>query len=137
MDLVVAQQPLQFSVAEFHWFASMAIMNEGDPRNEIERLEVEIDGLAAKIESCRKFILSGRAAVAVGGMVLIAALVGAIQFNPSLLGIAAAAVLSGIVAAGSNHSTAREAKNELAALEAKRSALIRQLELRLVPDRGG
>jgi hypothetical protein len=137
MDLAVAQQPLQFSVAEFHWFASMAIMNEGDPRNEIERLEVEIDELAAKIESCRKFILAGRAAVAVGGMVLIATLVGAIQFNPSLLGIAAAAVLSGIVAAGSNHSTAREAKNELAALEAKRSALIGQLELRLVPNQKG
>jgi hypothetical protein len=42
----------------------MAIMNEGDPRNEIERLEVQIDELAAKIESCRKFILAGATDVA-------------------------------------------------------------------------
>jgi hypothetical protein len=115
----------------------MAIMNEGDPRNEIERLEVEIDELAAKIESCRKFILAGRIAVAAGGMALITTLVGGIQFNPSVVGIAAAAVLGGIVAAGSNRSTAIEAAHELTAAEAKRAALIEQIDLRLVSNRDG
>jgi hypothetical protein len=115
----------------------MAIMNEGDPRNEIERLEVEIDELAAKIESCRKFILAGRIAVVAGGMALITTFVGGIQFNPSVVGIAAAAVLGGIVAAGSNRSTAKEAAREISALEARRATLIGQLNLRIVPDRDG
>jgi len=59
-------------------------------------------------------------------------IVGGIQFNPSVMGIAAAAVLGGIVAAGSNHSTAKEATHELTAADAKRTALIGQLALRLV-----
>jgi hypothetical protein len=36
---------------------------------------------------------------------------------------------------GSNRSTAREALRELTALDAKRTALIEQLDLRIVPDR--
>jgi hypothetical protein len=115
----------------------MASMNEGDHRNTIERLEAEIDELAAKIEGCRKFILAGRIAVAGGGVALIATLVGGIQFNPSVVGIAGAAVLGGIVAVGSNRSTAIEATHELTAAEAKRTALIEQIDLRLVSDRDG
>jgi hypothetical protein len=110
-------------------------MNEGDHRAEIERLEAEIDELAARIESCRKFILAGRIAVAGGGVALIATLLGGIQFNPSVVGIAVAAVLGGIVTVGSNRSTAKEAAHEITAIEAKRAALIGQLDLRLVPDR--
>ncbi|MGC1233610.1 MAG: hypothetical protein WA838_02940 [Xanthobacteraceae bacterium] len=98
---------------------------------------MEIDELAAKIESCRKFILAGRIAVAAGGMALITTLVGGIQFNPSVVGIAAAAVLGGIVAAGSNRSTTKEAAHEISALEARRATLIGQLNLRIVPDRDG
>ena len=109
------------------------IMNEGDPRSEIERLEAEIDELAARIESCQKFILAGRIAVASGGIVVIATLTGGIQFSPSVVGIAVAAVLGGIVVAGSNRSTEKEAAQELDAIEARRAALIGQLDLRLVP----
>jgi hypothetical protein len=47
------------------------------------------------------------------------------------------AVLGGIVAAGSNRSTAKEAMHELTAAETKRKALIEQIDLRLVPDREG
>jgi len=39
------------------------------------------------------------------------------------------------VAVGSNRSTAKEALRELTALDAKRTALIEQLDLRIVPDR--
>lgn len=108
-------------------------MNEDDPRSEIERLEAEIDELAARIESCQKFILAGRIAVASGGLVVIATLIGGIQFSPSVVGIATAAVLGGIVVAGSNRSTEKEAAQELDAIEARRAALIGQLDLRLVP----
>jgi hypothetical protein len=68
-------------------------------------------------------------------MALIATLVGGIRFNPSIVGIAGAAVLAGIVAAGSNRSTAKEAAHELNGIEAKRAALIGQLDLRIVPGR--
>ena len=112
-------------------------MSDGDRREQIVRLEAQIDGLTARIESCRKFILAGRIAVAGGGLVLIAMLVGAIQFDPSVMAVAVAAVLGGIVAAGSNRSTAIEAMHELTAAEAKRAALIGQIDLRLVPDRDG
>ena len=110
-------------------------MNDSDVRDEIVRLEAQIDELAARIENCRKFILAGRVAVAGGGVVLIAMLVGAIQFDPALIAVAVTAVLGGIVAAGSNHSTAQEAMHELTVAEAKRTALIGQIDLRLVPSR--
>jgi hypothetical protein len=64
-------------------------------------------------------------------------LIGAIQFDPSVMAVAVAAVLGGIVATGSNRSTAREATHELAAAEAKRAALIGQIDLRLVSDSDG
>jgi hypothetical protein len=64
-------------------------------------------------------------------------LVTAIQFDPSVMALAVAAVLGGIVAAGSNRSTAKEAAHELTAAEIKRKALIEQIDLRLVPDREG
>jgi uncharacterized membrane protein len=110
-------------------------MNDRNYRDEIVRLEELIDTLADKIESCRKFILAGRIAVIGGGAVLIAILIGALAFNPSVVAVAVAAVLGGIVAAGSSHSTAKEARHELTAAEAKRSALIGHIDLRLVSDR--
>jgi hypoxanthine-guanine phosphoribosyltransferase len=110
-------------------------MNDSDHRDEIVQLEAQIDELAARIESCRKFILAGRIAVMGGGAVLITMLVGAIHFDPSVMALAVAAVLGGIVAAGSNRSTAKEARHELTAAETKRKALIEQIDLRLVPDR--
>jgi hypothetical protein len=53
------------------------------------------------------------------------------------MAVAVAAVLGGIVAAGSNRSTAKEATHELAAAEAQRATLIGQMNLRLVSDRDG
>jgi hypothetical protein len=110
-------------------------MNDSDHRDEIVRLEAQIDELAARIESCRKFILVGRIAVAGGCAVLIAMLIAAIQIDPAVIGVAVTAVLAGIVAAGSNRSTAKEAMHELTLAEAKRTALIGQIDLRLVPNR--
>ena len=106
-------------------------------RDEIVRLEEQIDGLADTIESCRKFILAGWIAAVGGSVGLIAILVDAIQFDLSLMAIAMAAVLGGIVVAGSNHSTAKEATRELTAAEAKRTALIEQIDLRVVSDYDG
>jgi hypothetical protein len=115
----------------------MTTKNEGDHRNEIERLEAYIDELEARIESCRKFILTGQIAVASGAIVLIAIVTGVIRFEPAPMALAIAAVLGGIVVAGSNRSTAKEATHELMAAETKRTALIGQLDLRVVDNRAG
>ena len=112
-------------------------MTDPSYRDEIVRLEEEIDELAARIESCRKCILAGRILVIGGGAVLVGILIGALQFNPSVMAVAVAAVLGGIVAAGSSHSTAKEATRELTAAEAKRTALIGQIDLRLVSEHDG
>jgi hypothetical protein len=57
----------------------MASMSQDDQRTEIVRLEAQIDELEATVESCRKFILAGRIAIASGGVILIAILIGGIQ----------------------------------------------------------
>ena len=104
-----------------------------DPHDEIVRLEAHIEELAAKIESCRKFILASRIAMAGGGIVLAAMLLGAIRFDPAAMAAAVAALLGGIVMWGSNGSTAKEAAKELATAEADRAALIEMIDLRLIP----
>jgi hypothetical protein len=103
-------------------------------RDQIVRLEAQAEELAARIESCRKFILAGWVGIASGGLVLLVMLLGLIGSDPSILGLAVAAMLGGIVAAGSNRSTAKEAAMELSATEAKRTELITRLNLRVVPD---
>ena len=106
---------------------------DDDPHGEIVRLEEHIEELAAKIESCRKFILASRIAMAGGGIVLAAMLVGAVRFDPAALAAAVAALLGGIVVWGSNSSTAKEAAKELATAEADRAALIEKIDLRAIP----
>jgi hypothetical protein len=107
--------------------------SNGDPHDEIVRLEAHIEELAAKIESCRKFILASRIAMAGGGVVLAAILLGAVGFDPATMAAAVAALLGGIVVWGSNRSTAKEAAKELAAAEADRAALIEMIDLRVIP----
>jgi hypothetical protein len=111
-------------------------MNDTSYRDEIVRLEAYIEELAGRIENCHKFILAGRIAVGSGGAVLVAMLLGALRSDPSIFGLAAAAALGGIVIAGLNRSTAKEASKELTAAEAKRIELISELELRFVSERG-
>lgn len=110
-------------------------MNNGDPHDEIERLEAQIDRLADRMESCRKFILAARIAVGGGAILLVALLFGALRFDPTAMLAGLAAMLGGIVVWGSNRSTADEAAKELAKSEADRAALIGMIELRVVADR--
>jgi hypothetical protein len=105
-----------------------------DPRDEIERLEARIEELAGVIENCRKFILVSRASVALGSLLLLAGMVGAIRFDPVVLTTAIVAVLGGIVMLGSNRSTSKEATTQLVATEARRAVLIGQIDLRVVPQ---
>jgi len=108
-------------------------MDDGDPHDEIERLEARIEDLTARIENCRKFILAGRSALAGGGIALAATVLGAIPFDPAVITTAVAAVLGGIVVWGSNHSTVQETVKDLAAAQAQWTALIGRIDLRVVP----
>ena len=106
--------------------------NDGNPHDEIVRLEAQIEELAAKIESCSKFILASRIAMASGGIVIAAILLGAIRLDPAAMTAAVAALFGGIVVWGSNGSTAKEAAKELSAAEADRAALIEMIDLRVI-----
>jgi hypothetical protein len=110
-------------------------MSDINPREEIERLEAQIDEIAARLESCRKFILVARVAVVAGAILLAAILLGAVTFDPRLLLAALTAIIAGIVVWGSNSSTAKEAAAELAEAEAGRAALIGDLDLHVVTER--
>ena len=112
--------------------ADQQTLGDADPYEEIVRLEERIEELAAKIESCRKFILASRIAVAGGGLVLAAMLVGAIRFDLGFMAASVASFLGGIVVWGSNSSTAKEAAKEIAAAESERAALIEQINPRVV-----
>jgi hypothetical protein len=103
-----------------------------DPHEEIVRLEEHTEELAAKIESCRKFILAARIAVAGGGVVLVALLVGVIRSDLGLIAAAVSLLLGGIVLWGSNDSTAKQATKELATAESERSALIEKINPRII-----
>ena len=110
-------------------------MDDGDPRDEIVRLEARIEQLEATLESCRKFILASRVATTAGGIALPAMLFGIIRFDLEIMMAAMVALLGGVVVWGSNGSTAKEAADELAAAEADRAALIGLLDLHTVADR--
>ena len=107
-------------------------LENGDPHEEIVRLEERIEELVAKIESCRKFILASRIAVAGGGIVLAAMLVGAIWSDLEPMAAAVSFLLGGIVVWGSNSSTAKEAAKEIAAAETKRADLIEHINPRVI-----
>ena len=110
------------------------IEDDTEPRAKIERLETRIEALSDQIESCRKFILAGRCAIALGGVLLAAGLFGLMRFDGLSLTTAFAALLGGVVVLGSNDSTAKEARAALAKAEAARSALIGVIELRVVSE---
>jgi len=104
-------------------------------REEIVLLEAQIEILADKIESCRKFILAARIVMIAGGVLLAATLLGAVNFDPRALVAACTGVLGGIVVWGSNASTAKQATAQLAQAEVQRTALIERLDLQVVAER--
>ena len=110
-------------------------MNEDTAPHEIARLELQIEALAAAIERCRKIAYAAKIAIAGGALWFVLALLWILPFDPTFFVGALAATLGGVVLLGSNKTTWEETQTALERSEAARSALIGQIELRLVGDR--
>jgi len=111
--------------------------DDGDVREEIVRLEADIEQFAETIESCRKLILLAKIAVALAATAIAAGVLGLITLDPAILIGAFGVVLGGLVVFGSNTSTLEQAKAATKAAELRRSELIGQIDLRVVGGRNG
>ena len=109
----------------------------GDLREEIVRLEADIEQFAETIESCRKLLLIAKAAMALAALLVMGGVLGAITLDPAVLIAAFGVVLGGIVVFGSNTSTLEQAVAATKAAELRRSELIGQIDLRVVGGRNG
>ena len=112
----------------------MQLIPDVDPREEIARLEAEIEERSAALERCRKVILLGKVAAGAGAIVLVLLFVGVLRMEPAVLISAMAAVIGGIVAFGSTTTTANQLSEAMQAAEARRAELIGLLELQVVAD---
>lgn len=99
------------------------------PDDPIAALEERIDALHDEIETCRKAILVSRVSFGAGALWLAATLFGLAHSTIGAL-LAVAACLGGIIGAGANTATRRNAAAALARCTAERDALIDALRLR-------
>jgi len=109
-------------------------MTEEAPLDEISEIEARIEVLAEIAERCRKFILASKIAIAGGAALLLITILGLLGSGQIAALGSIALVLGGIVSLGSNVSTLRQTDAAISAAEARRSALIGRIDLRVVGD---
>ncbi|WP_256808337.1 hypothetical protein [Bradyrhizobium sp. Bra64] len=109
-------------------------MTEDDPTDEISDIEDRIERLAEIAERCRKYILASKIAIGGGAALLLITILGLFAFGQTAALGSIALVLGGIVSLGSNISTLRQTDDAISAAEARRSALIGRIDLRVVAD---
>ncbi|MGA7031571.1 MAG: hypothetical protein WB052_01840 [Pseudolabrys sp.] len=115
---------------------SVVDMVDGDLRDQIARLESDIEQLAEGLERCRKAMLLSKGAIAAGGICILAYFLG-IRFEPTIVIGALAAIVGGVVGFGSNSSTAKQTMAAMKVAEAQRTELIGMIDLRSVGSRNG
>jgi hypothetical protein len=101
-------------------------------RDQISRIEEEIEGLAKTLDGCRKAMLLSKVVIAAGGIWILGYLIGAIRFDATAMTGVIAAVLGGIVVFGSNSSTSKQTATAMEAAERRRAELIDMINLRVV-----
>ncbi|MEW6151220.1 MAG: hypothetical protein ACOY3N_25060 [Bradyrhizobium sp.] len=109
-------------------------MTEDDPADEISDIEARIEALAEIAERCRKYILASKIAIGGGATLLLVTILGLFGFGQTAALASIALVLGGIVSLGSNVSTLRQTDEAIREAEARRSALIGSIDLRVVAD---
>ena len=113
-------------------------MPDGDDlREEIARLEAEIEERSDAIERCRKVILISKLIAAAGALLIVLLLIGIIRFDAAAMFGAMAAVIGGVVAFGSTISTSHQLAAAIKGAEARRAELIGTINLRLVGNGSG
>ena len=104
-------------------------MTDGDLRDQIARLESDIEHLAEGLERCRKAMLFSKVAIGAGGVCILAYFLG-IRLDPTIVVGALAAIIGGVVVLGSNSSTSKQTMAAMKAGEAQRAELIGMINLR-------
>jgi len=105
---------------------------DGDLRDQISRIEADIDQLTETLERCRKAILFSTVTITAGGLWFLGYFLGAIKFDSTLMVGAIAATIGGIVILGSNTSTSQQAVAAMKAAETERDELIDTISPRVV-----
>jgi hypothetical protein len=108
--------------------------DDGDLHEQILHIEAHIEELTDIIERCRKIILFSKVAVAAGGILILATIIGAVGFDPTVLIGAIAAVIGGTVVFGSNTSTLKQTMIDMKAADAHRTELISRMDLKVVGE---
>ena len=108
--------------------------DDGDLHEQILHIEAHIEGLTDVIESCRKIILISKVTIVAGGTLILAIILGAVRFDPTVTIGAIAAVVGGTVVFGSNTSTLKQTTIAIKAAEAHRAELISRMDLRVVGE---
>jgi hypothetical protein len=108
--------------------------DNGDLHEQILHIEARIEELTDTIERCRKIILISKVAIAAGGILILATVIGAIGFDPTVLIAAIATVIGGTVVFGSNTSTLKQTMTDIKAAETHRTELISRMDLKVVGD---
>jgi hypothetical protein len=109
-------------------------MNERGTPTDIARIEEHIEALRESIARCRKLALAARISIVAGAALLALTLLTLVPFSAAIVTAAVAAVIGGIVLAGSNATTWTQAEARLRASEAMRAEMIEQMDLRVVGD---
>ena len=112
-------------------------IEDGDPRDQIARLETQLEELAEAMARCRKIKLISQIAIAGGGMWMLAVTIGVVGFDPVAMVAAISGVIGGTVMYGSNKTTSQEVDAAMKDAEALRAELIGRLDLRVVGEGDG
>ena len=109
-------------------------MDEDISNADIARLEDHIEALRESIARCRKIALAAKILIATGATWLVLTLLWLVPFVIALVVAAMAAVIGGIVLAGSNSTTWTQTEARLHNSEAMRAEMIGGLELQVVGE---